>query len=365
MNWKVAGTVLAKELRETLRDRRSLAIIVVIPAFLYPALFILTQQLALFGQRSMETAAVRVAVVGSTPASFPLQSDSAMVIVDGGEGIVQRLQSGDLAAAVVFEGGDRSRYETDRMRILYNASRDQSRYTRDLIQERVRDWGDTLLVRRLEEQGLPRSFGYPLAVSDTSVATARALGGSMLGRFLPMILIMMTILGAFYPAIDLAAGEKERGTLEPLLTVPVRADEIVAGKFAAVTIIALTAAALNLASILLTFQAGLLQLGPMADLNFNLPLSTIGLILLVLTLLAVLFGSLFLGIAVRSRSFREAQNALTPVYTVAILPAMLVMMPGVEFTSGIALVPVAGVAMLFRGLASGEAPQDACSGSPT
>ena len=257
MNWKIAGTVLVKELRETLRDRRSLVIIIIIPAFLYPALFVLTQQLALFGKRSMETAAVRVAVVGATPAAFPLRSDSDIVVVDGGDAPMQKLRDGELAAVIVFEGADRSRFETDSLRIVYDASRDQSNFARGLVQQKVRRWGDSLLVQRLETQGLPRSFGYPLVVTDTSVATPQRLGGYALGRFLPMILILMTILGAFYPAIDLAAGEKERGTLEPLLTVPVKADEIVAGKFAAVTIIALVAATLNLGSMLLTFQSGL------------------------------------------------------------------------------------------------------------
>ncbi|CAN5334689.1 ABC transporter permease [soil metagenome] len=356
MNWKIAATVLVKELRETLRDRRSLVIIIVIPALLYPALFVLTQQLALFGQRSMEAAAMRVAVVGALPDAFPLHSDSEMVVVRSEHVPLQELQAGKVAAVVVFEGGNGADSGTDRLRIMYDGSRDQSTYARAVIQAKASAWGDSLLARRLDERGLPRSFGQPLAVRDTSVASARRLGGYTLGRFLPMILIMMTVLGAFYPAIDLAAGEKERGTLEPLLTVPVRAGEIVAGKFAAVTVIALAAATLNLVSILLTFQVGVAQMSGMVDLRFDLPLRAMVLIFLVLALLAVLFASLFLGIAVRSRSFREAQNSLTPVYTVAILPALLVMMPGVEFSLGIALVPIAGVAMLFRALATGEAP---------
>jgi hypothetical protein len=76
---------------------------------------------------------------------------------------------------------------------------------------------------------------------------------------------MMTLLGAFYPAIDLAAGEKERGTLETLLTAPVPAHEIVAGKFAAVTLIGMAAAAANLVSMLLTFQSGLFRFGPVLE----------------------------------------------------------------------------------------------------
>lgn len=71
MNWRIAGTVLAKELTETLRDRRTLFIMIVVPTFLYPALFVVMEQLALFGQRSLEGTAVRVAVVGGTRGSEP------------------------------------------------------------------------------------------------------------------------------------------------------------------------------------------------------------------------------------------------------------------------------------------------------
>src|SRR5690606_4819955 len=109
--------------------------------------------------------------------------------------------------------------------------------------------------------GLPAEFLSPLEVHAESIATPRQVGGYMLGRFLPMLLILMTVLGAFYPAIDLAAGEKERGTLEALLTAPVPADRIVVGKFIAAAVLALTAATLNLGSMLLTFQSGLVRFG--------------------------------------------------------------------------------------------------------
>jgi sodium transport system permease protein len=168
-----------------------------------------------------------------------------------------------------------------------------------------------------------------------------------------MLLILMTGLGSFHPSIDLAAGEKERGTLETLLTAPVPADQVVIGKFVAAGLMGFIAATLNLLSMLLTFQSGILSFGGALDLQFSLPASAFVVILLVLMLLSVLFSALFLGIAVRSHSFKEAQNSLTPVYLLSILPAMLAMMPGIEFTPAMALVPVGGVAFLFRDLMGG------------
>jgi sodium transport system permease protein len=353
MNWRTVGTVLAKELKETVRDRRTILIMIVIPAFLYPGIFILMEQMALFGQRRLEGDPVRVAVVGSA-ANALLRGDPAMRVVEVDDPM-PRLRDGTLDAVVDVRPRAGEALDSRDAQILFDGSRDRSQLARGMVDRRLREQADSLLARRLEAEGLPRSFAEPLAVRDSSVATAEQLGGYALGRFLPMILILMTVLGAFYPAIDLAAGEKERGTLEPLLATPVPEDEIVAGKFAAVTIIALTAATLNLLSMLLTFQAGLFQFTQALDIEFRLSAGAMLLTMGALALLALFFASLFLGVAVRSHSFREAQNALTPIYIVSFLPALLAAMPGIAFTEGLAAVPIAGVALLFRALLTGSA----------
>jgi sodium transport system permease protein len=368
VRWSTVRLVLIKELRETLRDRRTLMMMVVIPIFLYPALFVVIEQLALLGQRNLKAQVVRVAVV--QPAGTPdtglvrfLSAEPALKVFVADRVAPREVTEGRLDAAVVplppVISVDRRPREAEgsaRVRVLYDASRERSQRAHQVVGKRLAAWGDTLLARRLAARGLPPGFAAPLVVSDTSVASAERLGGYTLGRFLPMILILMTILGAFYPAIDLAAGEKERGTLETLLTAPVPAREIVAGKFAAVAAIGFGAAALNLASMLLTFQSGLFQVTRAARLDFRLPTGSILLVLAMMVPLAVLFSALFLGLAVRAQSFKEAQNALTPVYIVSIIPVFLASMPGIEFTPLLALVPVGGVAFLFRELLSGTAP---------
>ena len=355
MSWKIARAVLAKELRETLRDRRTLIIMVVVPAFLYPAMFVLMEQLALFGQRNLTEDPVRVAVVGGEAEAVPLRAGGELELVRSDHAPWERLREGALDAVIVLGPTEAAPYPSRDATVLYDESRDRSTYARGIVASALREWSDSLLSQRLRDSGLPGRFTEPVVIRDSSVATPEQVGGYALGRFLPLILILMTVLGAFYPAIDLTAGEKERGTLEPLLTVPVSPDEIVAGKFAAVTLIALGAATLNLGSMLLTFQAGMFQLTRVADIQFALPPRAILLMFAALLMLAVLFASLFLGIAVRSHSFKEAQNALTPVYIVSFLPATLATIPGIELTTTLACIPVAGVALLFRGLATGTA----------
>ena len=351
--WRV---VLDKELRETLRDKRTLLMMVVVPVLLYPVLLIVSEQLLLFGMRRLEEDPARVAVVGEAPAELMelLRARAELQVVDAPRDVEEAVRS-DSLAAVVQVGPEPGPDATREVTVLYDAASDRSQRGLREVTSVLDAWRDTLVARRLAERNLPASFARPVAVADTSVALPEEVGGYTLGRILPLLLVVITLLGAFYPAIDLAAGEKERGTLETLLTAPVPPSAIIAGKFVAVAIVGVVAAALNLGSMVLTFQTGVLQFTEQIGLEVSLSPSAVLVIFLTLIPLAVLFGALFLGIAVRSASFKEAQNSLTPVYAMALVPAMLPVFPGIDFTPLLAVTPVAGVSFLFRDLMTGDA----------
>ena len=348
--------VCGKELRETLRDRRTLLMMIVVPVLLYPTLLVVMEQLLLFGMRNLESEPAPIAVVGEAPEGLEsmLESDERLRLVHIGGNPESAIRA-DSVTAVAVLGPVAEAEGTRSVTLLYDATSDRSNRGHGALAEVVSEWRDTLLARRLDGRGLSRAFALPVAVADSSVARPDEVGGYTLGRVLPLLLVVITLLGAFYPAIDLAAGEKERGTLETLLTAPVPARSIVAGKFVTVALIGIVAAGLNLGSMILTFQTGALQLASAIGLEVSLPLSTVLVIFLTLVPLAVLFGALFLGIAVRSSSFKEAQNALTPVYMLVLVPAMLPIFPGIDFGPALAVVPVAGVSFLFRDLMTGDA----------
>jgi sodium transport system permease protein len=348
--------VFRKEARETLRDRRTLLMMVVVPVLLYPVLLVASEQLLLFGQRRLEAEASPVAVVGPAPQGLVpfLETREALEIVVLTEDPEDAIRSEDVAAVAVVRPPSVAD-GTQRVTLLYDATSDRSQRARTELDRALRDWRDTLLARRLAERGLPPTFAAPLAFSDSSIARPDEVGGYTLGRILPLLLVVVTLLGAFYPAIDLAAGEKERGTLEALLTAPVPPGAIVAGKFVAVALVGIVAAALNLASMLLTFQTGVLQVSQAIGLEVALPWWSIGVIFLALVPLAVLFGAVFLGLAVRASSFKEAQSTLTPVTVLVLVPAMLPVFPGIEPSPALVVLPVAGVSFLVRDLMAGDA----------
>jgi sodium transport system permease protein len=356
VNWRIVRTVLAKELRETLRDRRTLFMMIVIPTLLYPGLLVGIEQLTLFGQRRLGEKPAAVAVAGADAGLTAfLRRDRTLRLLPADSATTAAVRRKAAEAAVVLGPAPADTAGTRSVRVLFDASDDRSQRAHELVGKKLAEWNDSLLARRLAGRGLPPAFARPIAVADSSVATAKETGAYALGRFLPMLLILMTLLGAFYPAIDLAAGEKERGTLETLLTAPVPAREVVAGKFVAVTLIGMAAATVNLVSMLLTFQSGLFKIAKAAHVEFTLPWSTALLVLVGLVPLAVLFSALFLGIAVRSQSFKEAQNALTPVQLASTLPILVITLPGIDFNAALAAVPVVGIAMMFRELMAGSA----------
>jgi len=348
--------VFLKELKETLRDRRTLFIMIAVPVLLYPIVLISAEQLFLLGARNLEAETAPVAVVGNAPPELMrlLRGSDALELTPLEGDPTEALRSRSVAAVAIV-GPETQADGTREVVLLFDAASDRSQQGHNELRRVVEAWQDTVLVHRLRDRGLPPTFAVPVSVADSSVARPSEVGGYTLGRILPLLLVMMTVLGAFYPAIDLAAGEKERGTLETLLTAPVPPGAIVAGKFVTVALIGVIAAGLNLASMLLTFQTGALQITREIGLEVSLPLRSVALIFLTLIPLAVLFGALFLGLAVRSGSFKEAQNALTPVYILALFPAMLPIFPGIDFGPLFAVVPVAGVAFFFRDLMAGEA----------
>jgi sodium transport system permease protein len=348
--------VCLKELRETLRDRRTLLMMVAVPVLLYPVLLIVMEQLLLLGMRNLEADSSPVAVVGEAPVALVslIEASEALHLVPVGDDVDAAIRT-DSVMAVVVVGPNVAADGTRSVTLLYNAASDRSNRGRAGVATVLDAWGDSAMMARLDERGLARSFAAPIAVSDSSIARPSEVGGYTLGRILPLLLVVITLLGAFYPAIDLAAGEKERGTLETLLTAPVPPRAIVTGKFVTVAIIGVIAAGLNLGSMILTFQTGVLQLTGVIGLEVSLSPITVIVIFLTLIPLAVLFGSLFLGIAVGASSFKEAQNALTPVYMVVLVPAMLPIFPGIDFSPLLAVMPVAGVSFFFRELMMGTA----------
>jgi len=376
--------IARKELLETVRDRRTLFISFVLPLLLYPALLLGLTQVIGATQRNLEEERQRIAVLGE-PEGSGLSEELRRKNLDAGgagglEDLLRRaLDEGDardealrmelrdalkragLRGALLFPGDVPEKlreYRRASARLLFDSTDEPSRVARGKALRAIDAWLD---VRREEaKRGSPvRSLlefiERPLAVEEVEIASSRQRGAYSFAPMLGLIIVLMCLTGAFYPAVDLAAGEKERGTMETLLVSPVSRVEIVLGKFLAIWAVAVATALLNLVVMGITFSklASMVQAGKIA---FSIPLSAMGGVTAILVPTAALFSALALALSSFATSYKEGQHYLSPLFLVAMPLAMVGLLPNVHIGYGLALVPVANVVLLVKAmLLGGEA----------
>ncbi len=211
-----------------------------------------------------------------------------------------------------------------------------------------------LVEENLEKAGLPVTTIQPIELATINIASAERQSASVIGQIVPLILIIMTITGAIYPAIDLTAGERERGTLETLMVAPVPSVDLIAGKFVVVAMIGMLSALLNLLSI-----GGTIYLGGLGKMlapggGIAIPIHVLPWVLLLLVPLAIMFSALLLAVCSFARSFKEAQNYIMPVMVAAMIPAIVGILPGIRLTAPILVMPVTNIVILTRDLFLGD-----------
>ncbi len=203
-----------------------------------------------------------------------------------------------------------------------------------------------VVKERLKSRSLAPNFLHPFTLETKNTAKAEKVGGSLLGGILPLFFVVMLMTGSLPPAIDLTAGEKERSTLETLMSAPVRPIEIITGKFLAVATLALANAVLNVAS-----SAVSIYLLPLpASFSLHFPWAALPLTLVLLIPLAFLFSALLLMVSCFAANSKEAQAFAMPVFLIPTLGMALANMPGIELEGPLMIAPVVNVALLIKEL---------------
>jgi sodium transport system permease protein len=241
--------------------------------------------------------------------------------------------------------------------LLENSADEKSAIAFRRVREAVQAWEGDLLQARLTQAKLPRSLPRPVDAVTVDLARTEKLQANASSKLFPALLIIMAMTGAFYPAIDLGAGEKERGTMETLLISPASRHEIVTGKFLTVMVFSIATAILNIISMGYTGRH-MMSMRPgntpqMAE--FLLPsFPAIACIVLLAIPLAALFSALSLAFAMFARSTKEGQYYLTPLLLVTIGLMMFSLNPSVELTPFYSVMPVVGPALLLKALLMGS-----------
>ena len=355
MNLRIVFIIFRKEILDMLRDKRTLIAMLGLPLILYPTLFIVGAQLAMMQANKVAESRSLVAVAGAHKdilEGWLLKAPKMGVAIsddpelDLAEGRLQAIVSLESDPAQTLELG-----KTASILIRYDATDTASQEAVKRIMETLDAREKDMLKARLEIIGIPGDFVNPYDVERRNVASGAKYTGTILGMLMPLIMIVMLGVGAFYPAIDLTAGEKERGTFETLLSTPISSFDILGGKFLAVFVLAMLTGLTNLASMVGTFAFQLSQLQSEASVSeIHIPAYSVVVIVLALIPLAFFISAIMMSIAVYAKSFQEAQSLLTPFLLILLFPAALAAIPGFHLSVTMQLVPIANFALLFKDL---------------
>lgn len=355
--WRV---LLGKELLDAARDRRTLVLTIALPVLLYPGILLLMGAIVAAGTARLKNEPLTVAIVGDETlrllARQPVPPKTTYEALSRAEA-QERLKAQKVAALVEATAGVDAALDGGRQVVVtvgYTKRFDRSIEALDRLRPVVEALNAKTLAVRLEARELSADFVQPVKLDAVDLDFQKDLGPLIASRLLPMVLLMMLILGALYPAVDLTAGEKERGTLETLLVSAVRPLDIMAAKYLTVSLLAVVTALANLGAMAATFGLGLSLGGPEAT-TFTLTGPQVLMMLACLVPAALLLSGVSLAVASTARTFKEGQSLMTPVMLVCLAPALVSQMPGIELTWLTALVPLLNVALLIKAAVLGTA----------
>jgi sodium transport system permease protein len=368
MNLRPVAIVYRKELRDLLRDFRAILSMIIVPVVVLPGIMLGVLKVASMTMKETPkdtmtmAGAPKVMVLGgeNSPDSVTaLRELKKFDLVPKSPDYTNLISNKKIRAAVEIPGDFDAAIAGERsttIRIYTYDGEAKSMQATQQLEEFFRHRREEVVRRRLMERKLPEAFATPFEVKRTNVASPKQVTGVIIGAILPYLMIVMCLTGAIYPAVDLTAGEKERGTLETLLTSPVARTQLVVGKGLVVLTASLTTALLSICS------NGLALLGVNASKIVKLPLALDPLALagvgLMMLPLAVFFASLTIAVGLFARSAKEANTYLQPMVMLAIIPAILAALPGVEFNYGLAFIPVLNMSLVCKELLAGTGHWD-------
>ena len=368
MKLRTIGVVYRKELLDTLRDRRTLFSAIIVPILLFPIMTLGFGSIAsrLIEQARQEAASVMLLGEEHAPSlAALLRETDGLGVVEASDDYVERINDKELRAAVEFSPDFEASLLSDTaapptITIYHYTGELRSQFAVRSLQRVIREYRIALVEAHLARNGLQPDVLRPFQSTEENVASAEKVGGNLLGRLLPYMIIILCLTGALYPAMDLTAGEKERGTIETILATPAARSELVLGKFLLVLTASIVTAVLALGSFAITLSASgnLVRRLSENGVPFAISLKAVGSVFLLVLPLAVMFSAALMAISLLAKSFKEAQSYIQPLMIVAILPAIAAMLPGVELNTRLALVPILNVSLVSKEIFTGSYPWD-------
>ena len=353
-------TIFKKEMLDMLRDRRTVLTMIVMPILLMPLIISVTSKIATDRIKKAQAKDIKIAINTNDNGAdfvqrFKRQKDVKVIEGINREEFEKLIRDDSLDIAIEIskdfdaqiQGG-----KTASVKLFFDSTDEGLFMSR--MKKTIKSYGEGVLGSRLDSIGINTAMIKPITTTEEDVYTDKESFGKMAGGFLPYIFVLFCLMGAMYPAIDLFTGEKERGTIETILTVPASRLQILIGKMLVVVVSGVLSGVLTILGLYLT-----LRFNPdVPDMVLNIanqiltPLN-LGLIILMLIPLTTFFSGILIPVSIYSKSFKEAQSLITPMTFIVILPLIVAMMPGFKLTVMTALIPIVNVALATKEIVAG------------
>jgi sodium transport system permease protein len=364
MNTRNIGFVYRKELREWLRDKRTLISTVLVPLLAFPLLMtgISALAIAVIGKAEKEKPTVVIVGGEDSPRILDdLRKLEKIQVVPTTPDWKERIANKEIRAAIELPEGFQVSLEgaePKTVKIDYYEGDLKSSFGANHVEKYFKDYRDKIVKERLSAKNLPATLLNPFEIKQENVAPPEKVSGATFGGLIGYMVILLCMTGATYPAIDLTAGEKERGTMETILSSPIARLDLVLGKFFLVLSAALATATLSVISMGLSFGVlgkfkamGTSSQGSGLELHIGLK-SVVAVFAMALPL-AVFFSAVLMTIALFAKTYKEAQSYLVPMTFAVVIPAVASLLPGVELTAKLALIPILNTSLVCKEIVAG------------
>ena len=361
MGWLI---ILIKELTDMIRDRRTIFMMVVMPLVVIPLLATTAIKLTQSQIEKAKGKELRVAVIGETAAPelfkrLSKEENFFLVTMTNADSARAMTAEQTLDGVVIIPQDFSEFVEGDKqatIRLIFKSS-ESLNAARRRIEAIIDQYDREIVNERIGRLQLDETLFDAIAIEREDVASTEEKFAENAGGFLPYIFIIFGFMGSIYPALDLGAGEKERGTLETILSSPASRFDIVMGKFLVVLLFSIATAFLAMLGVLIMVY----QFLPTIETNITqtvmdmLGPRRIFIIMSMVLPVSAFFAAVALAISIFAKSFKEAQSMMAPLNIIIILPAMIGMLPGFKLSAVTAAIPILNLSLATKAILGGSA----------
>ena len=361
MGWLI---ILIKELTDMIRDRRTMFMMVVMPLVVIPLLAITAIKLTQSQIEKAKDKELKVAVIGETAAPelfkrLSKEENFFLVTMTNADSARAMTAEQTLDGVVIIPQDFSEFVEGDKqatIRLIFKSS-ESLNAARRRIEAIIDQYDREIVNERIGRLQLDETLFDAIAIEREDVASTEEKFAENAGGFLPYIFIIFGFMGSIYPALDLGAGEKERGTLETILSSPASRFDIVMGKFLVVVLFSIATAFLAMLGVLIMVY----QFLPTIETNITqtvmdmLGPRRIFIIMSMVLPVSAFFAAVALAISIFAKSFKEAQSMMAPLNIIIILPAMIGMLPGFKLSAVTAAIPILNLSLATKAILGGSA----------